>query len=319
MRAVLLTSDHQVQPAEIAAPGEPGRRHVIVRMTGCAINPGDKFFIPYGSPGVWGASGAGIVTAVGADVGRDLLGRAVAVYRSLRVEPGVVGTMCEQAEVHHLSCLPLPDGSDPMRYSGSLVNAITAYSFWRRALTDGCPGVLVTAPNSASGRAMLGLAQARDVPFAVIARDADAAGRLDHVSADRIVVAGDADFAERLTAAVRRFELRSVFDGVGGSLIDRLLPQLAPGTIISQYGALAGERTMTLSTDVMRMRAIALRGFANVQTETVLDDGRLRSALDDLSGLIARPEFMTPPGPTFATNDIAQALETANAIVVPIM
>ncbi|MBE7211500.1 MAG: Zn-dependent oxidoreductase, partial [Gluconacetobacter diazotrophicus] len=79
MAAVVLTEARSVEAAEIPVPTGLAPEHVAVRMAACALNPGDRFFIPFGAPGVWGASGAGTVTAVGAAVPRDLLGRTVAV------------------------------------------------------------------------------------------------------------------------------------------------------------------------------------------------------------------------------------------------
>lgn len=72
--------------------------------------------------------------------------------------------------VPYETCLLLPDHVDEKDYSGSLVNVVTAYSFLEQAAGDGHRGVLVTAGNSATGRALAVLAHRRTMPIIVIVR-----------------------------------------------------------------------------------------------------------------------------------------------------
>ncbi|MBE7209993.1 MAG: hypothetical protein INR65_03150, partial [Gluconacetobacter diazotrophicus] len=89
------------------------------------------------------------------------------------------------------------------------------------------------------------------------------------------------------------------------------------GSTITHFGNLSREPTLTLSTDVLRLRAITVRGFANNRTDTATDPARLSAALSDLAGMMGAPEFHTTPAPAFAFTDIARALAAERAILLP--
>ncbi|MBE7212932.1 MAG: hypothetical protein INR65_18110 [Gluconacetobacter diazotrophicus] len=66
MRAVVLIASRTVEPAELPVPVGRTPEQPSVHMAAGAIDPGDCYSIPFGAPGVRGATGAGTVTAVGA-------------------------------------------------------------------------------------------------------------------------------------------------------------------------------------------------------------------------------------------------------------
>jgi NADPH2:quinone reductase len=165
MKAVCVTPERELEVRDAPAPGAPPEGHVLIKMEACAINHGDHTFLkmrslmnmPATLHDIWGASGAGRVVAVGPGAPQNYMGKKVAIYRSISMihSRQTVGLWSEQAQVHYLSCLILPDHVDCRDYSGSLVNIITAYAFLRQIVDEGHRGIIATAGNSATGRMLV--------------------------------------------------------------------------------------------------------------------------------------------------------------------
>jgi NADPH:quinone reductase-like Zn-dependent oxidoreductase len=151
MKAVCVTPERELEVRDAPAPGAPPEGHVLIKMEACAINHGDHTFLkmrslmnmPATLHDIWGASGAGRVVAVGPGAPQNYMGKKVAIYRSISMihSRQTVGLWSEQAQVHYLSCLILPDHVDCRDYSGSLVNIITAYAFLRQIVDEGHRGI----------------------------------------------------------------------------------------------------------------------------------------------------------------------------------
>ena len=128
MRALCVTPERTLSVRDVPEPGDPPPEHLVLRVEACAINPGDKFFlsapplplraVPRGKHDVWGASGAGVVVAVGAGVPSDWLGRRVAVYRSLWPSEHTVGTWSTLAQMPMRCCALIPEGLDARDHCG---------------------------------------------------------------------------------------------------------------------------------------------------------------------------------------------------------
>jgi NADPH:quinone reductase len=306
MKAVCITLDHTLEAREVPSPGAPARENVVVRMEASAINPGDVFFLrhplPLGAPAsrydVWGASGAGTVLAAGAQVSSALVGRRVAVYRSLVPSDDVTGCWSELAEVPALSCLLLPEGAKALDYCGSLVNLITPYAFWQEAKTAH-RGVLVTAGNSATGVAMLGFARVYDVPIVMLARGPSRREELLDLGAKDVVVESDPAFDDSLRAALERVGPVAVFDGIGGALASRVGASLPRDSTFFCYGALDTAHPLAIPSRLLMTKNLTLRAFANFRTPTVMDPRALSAALTEISRLLGGPHFKTKVGKTF--------------------
>ncbi len=170
VKAVCVTPNRDLELRDVPAPGAPPEGHVVVDMVASAINHGDHTFLkmrsllglPSSRHDIWGASGAGRVVAVGPGVPQAYAGKQVAIYRSLSaiISSETVGLWSEQALVHHLSCMILPDRVDAKDYSGSLVNIITAYAFVRQIVEEGIapssPRPAIPPPGARSSKSCAG-------------------------------------------------------------------------------------------------------------------------------------------------------------------
>jgi len=231
MKALCVDEHRNLQLKDVPSPSAPQSRHLTVRITGAAINHGDKTFLKMpdaagGARGtrlqnVWGASGAGIVTEIGADVPVNYLGRKIAIYKGLQTDQPVLGMWCEIAQVPYLSCLPLPDQVDELDYSGSLVNVVTAYAFLEQAVAEGHHGIVVTAGNSATGHALSVLASRRGIPTLVVVRNANSKSEMGRNGVSQVLASDDPDFLRAFEQSANELKTTAVFDGVGGTLISQ--------------------------------------------------------------------------------------------------
>jgi len=318
MRAVCITPERGVKLKKVLVPRKAKPGHLVIKMSACAINSGDKVWIAGGFPpgfapeslhGICGVSGAGKVIEIGSRVPEEYKGKNVAVYRSLKASDDMVGTWCEYAHMHYLHCVILPEDVNLEEYSGSLVNTITPFAFLKQIAEEGHEGVICTAGTSATGRAMLGICLANDVPVISIVRNKGSREHLKELNARNVLVQGDSDFDTQLGKLSNQLKTTAVFDGVGGELLGRVAKVLPRGSSIYAYGFLGGDEQLCIHTSTVLMNNLTITGFGNFTSKTVQDPRKLEEALKDLSGLINMPHFKTKVGKVFRLEEINAALQ----------
>lgn len=331
MKAICVTEDRRLEVRDIPAPTQPPEGHVLIDVEACAINHGDKTFLtsPTAAAGlstsnhdVWGASASGKVRAVGRDVPEKFAGSNVAIYRSLTASPQIVGLWSERAMVPYTSCLMLPDNVPVRAYCGSLVNVITAYAFLEEVAAEGHKGVIVTAGNSATGLAIAGLVQRRDVPAIFLVRSEVSRTELLRSGVRNVLATNSECFGSDFEKLAMQLDATAIFDGVGGELITRLAPHLPANSVVSFYGFLAGSARISLPSSLFMAKNLVFRRFSNFNSQTVKDKAKLSRAFEYLEGIIEDPLFRTKLGNTFTFDqiDAAMAYEPpsgAKAILVP--
>ena len=115
-------------------------------------------------------------------------------------------------------------GVDARDYAGSLVNIVMAYAFLETAAADGHRGVVATAGNSATGRALAALARRKGTAALMLVRSLAAKAELEvHGIEDVLVVDDRTDMAAVGERAVK-LAATAIFDGIGGGGLSRLLP-----------------------------------------------------------------------------------------------
>lgn len=319
MQAICRTQNFTAQLREVPTP-EAVAGHLLVQVHACAINPGDVVWLSGGFPpgsvpeslhDIAGVSGAGQVIALGEGVPASYAGKNVAFYRSLVFSDHLVGAWAEYACLPWLDCVILPDGANPQDYSGSLVNVITPYAFWQQSLTEGAQGILCTAGTAATGRAMIGICQAKGMPCIALARKAGDVAALEALGATRALSLDQPDFAPRLASIAAGIGRLAVFDGVGGETLSRVAPALSYGSSIYSYGFLGNDKPFCIQTSDILGKGLRIAGFANFLSATVQNQDLLAQALDDLAGLMTLPHFKTPGGRCFRFDEIEDALACA--------
>jgi NADPH:quinone reductase-like Zn-dependent oxidoreductase len=314
MRAVCRTSSFGVEQRDVPVPGVTPE-HVLIEVSACGINAGDRAWIagafpqiPVSQHDVCGATASGVVIDIGAGVPREYLGSKVAVYRSLKASRDCVGTWCELARLHYLTCALLPDDIDEIDYAASLVSNVTAFVFLDQIIQAGHKAVVCTAGNSATGLSLLGVCHARSFPIISLVRSEAGKAALSRLGAQNILVTADADFEAQLAALTAKLTATVVFDGVGGTLLGRVAKALPQDSTAYCYGFLAGVEPVAFPSSLLLMKALTLTSFS-VLRPLVRDAETLKRILSGLQRVIGMPHFKTPPGKTFDLEQAAEALQ----------
>jgi NADPH:quinone reductase len=222
--------------------------HILINVSACGINHGDlawiNGFIPRGAApeslnDVAGVSGAGEVEEIGKNVPSDFRGRKVAFYRALNPSKSKVGAWSEYALMHYLDCVLLLDDAETLEYSGSLVNIVMPYAFIEHTQLNCKKAVIVTAGTSATGQALLDIAQEKNIHVISIVRNKSGKRKLEELNAEYIIVQSDSNFEGQLETLSQELNATTVFDGVGGALITKIAPLLPLSSTIYAYGFLA--------------------------------------------------------------------------------
>ncbi len=300
--------------------------HILIKVSACGINHGDlawiNGFIPRGlAPesinDVAGVSGAGKVVEIGDNVPQDFQGNKVAFYRSLNPSDSKVGAWSEYALMHYLDCILLSKEIEAIEYCGSLVNIITPYAFMEHTKLNPENAVIATAGTSATGLALLGIAQVKNIPIISIVRNQTGKQKLEEFNAKHVLVQSDDGFDEQLQALSQKLNARSVFDGVGGALITKMAPLLPFGSTIYAYGFLAEYDTHVLpenklvhiNTSLLLGKNLTLTSFGGFTSETVRNSEKLRRAMDDIKNFVQLTHFKTKIGKQFTLQEYKEAVD----------
>ena len=266
-------------------------------MEASAITHGDKFFLTRPMPtvptagghDVYGANGAGTIVAAGDGVPVGILGKRVAIYKSLARSVDTVGLWCERAQVPYTSCFVLPDRVRARDLCGSLANVLTVHAFLDEMAAEGRKGIVVTAGNSATGLVTAALVRRRNVPAIFLVRSAAAREALLRHGVEHVVAT-------------------TVFDGVGGELLSRILPHLPVNAAIRVYGFLGGLAPITLPTMLLMRKNLTFRRFTVLESATISDPARLAAAVKEIGTFIDDELFRTQIGEEFPLGAIDRAM-----------
>ncbi len=240
----LVTADGQLELSitKIATPA-PAAHEVVVRMEAAPINPSDLGLLlaaadvskatssgPVDNPVVRapispnvmaamasrvgesmsvGNEGAGVVVAAGAaDDAQALLGRTVAIIGG--------ATYAEYRAVPAMSCLLLPDGTDPVDGASCFVNPLTALSMVEVMRMEGRTGLVHTAAASNLGQMLVRICRDDGVPLVNIVRRPEQATILAGLGALHVCDSSSDSFVGDLTAALVATSATVAFDAIGG-------------------------------------------------------------------------------------------------------
>ncbi len=332
MKAVTVTASRELEVRDVPTPAEAPKGHLLLEIDSAAINHGDKTFLKMpatttglntSKDGIWGASAAGRVLAVGPGTPAEYLGKQVAVYRSLTSSAETVGLWSERAVVPFTSCVVLPEEVSAVEYSGSLVNVITAHAFLEEMASEGHTGVVVTVGGSATGLAVAALARRKNFPVLFLVRSERGAETLRALELEHVLVTSDADFDARFEQLAAELKTTAVFDGVGGNLITRIAPRFPRNSTVWFYGFLAGATPVAVPSALFMKKNLTMKPFSNFNSATVRDTTKLQHALAYLQGHIADSLFRTKVGRTFQFDQIQEAMAYeaepgAKAVLLPL-
>jgi NADPH2:quinone reductase len=240
----LVTADGELQLsiATVDTP-QPAEHEVLVRIDAAPINPSDLGLLlaaadvsratsagPADSPVLTapiaqqvmpglaarvgesmpvGNEGCGVVVAAGsAPDAQALLGRTVAIIGG--------ATFGEYRSVPAVSCLVLPDGTEPADGASCFVNPLTALSMVETMRMEGHTALVHTAAASNLGQMLVKICLADGVPLVNIVRRSEQVELLRSLGAEHVCDSSAATFTADLTAALVATGATLAFDATGG-------------------------------------------------------------------------------------------------------
>jgi NADPH:quinone reductase len=223
---------------EMPSP-EPGPGQLLVDVAAAGVNFIDVYYrtgvYPLETPFIVGSEGAGLVTAIGADVTGYQEGDHVA----WAMVPGA--GYAERVIVPATRAVPVPAGIDDETAAAVLLQGLTAHYLTRSTYpvrsgetalvhaAAGGVGLLLTQVLSAQGVRVIATTSTQEK--AALAREAGAA---DVIRYDREDVASE---VSRLTDG---HKVDVVYDGVGRATFDGSIDSLRPRGMFVLYGAASG-------------------------------------------------------------------------------
>ena len=240
----LVTADGELQLsiATVDTP-QPAEHEVLVRIDAAPINPSDLGLLLAAAdvsrataagtadspvvtapiaqqvmPGLAarvgesmpvGNEGCGVVVAAGsAPDAQALLGRTVAIIGG--------ATYGEYRSVPAVSCLVLPDGTDPADGASCFVNPLTALSMVETMRMEGHTALVHTAAASNLGQMLVKICLADGVPLVNIVRRPEQVELLRSLGAEHVCDSSAPTITADLTAALVAAGATLAFDATGG-------------------------------------------------------------------------------------------------------
>ncbi|MBW2369354.1 MAG: hypothetical protein JRH15_15905 [Deltaproteobacteria bacterium] len=197
------------------------------------------------------------------------------------------------------------------------MNIVNAYAFVEHANINPEKAVIATAGDSLTGRALLGVAHEKKFPVISIVRNESEKRKLEELDAENILVQDDNNFEAQLESLSQELNATTVYDGVGGPLLTRIIPLLPSGTTVFSYGFLAyysGQGGVNFDTTTLFVKKLTLTSYGVVINETVRNKEKLKIALDDIKNIVNLPHFKIKIGQLFTPEEYKEALEYATNI-----
>lgn len=299
-------------PAEVLAIhrlelGPPGPGQVLVRMRRAPVNPADINVIEgtYGRlpvlPATVGNEGLGEVVAFGSGVS------GLAVGDLVRPLDGI-GTWATVLVADAARCLRLPAGLPDDQAAMLTINPATAWCVLHE-FVQLAPGdaVLLNAPTSAVGTAVLAIAQRIGCRVGCLVRRAEDGGALRSAGAAAVAVEGR-EAARELKAALG--PARLALNMVGGDSATTLAKALGPMGWLVTVGAM-GRQPLALPNGPVIFNELRCAGFWVSRWYERADPARIARMLDDCAGLVRCGGLRIPVAATYPLERAVEAVARA--------
>jgi NADPH:quinone reductase len=292
-----------LQPRERADP-VPAPGQVVVDVAAIpllwldtALRSGTgRDWFPLEPPYVPGNGVAGTVSATGAGVGAEWIGRDVVT------DTRETGSYAERVAVPADGLVAIPDGLTHLTAAALLTDGRTALGILDGLSIDAGTPLLITGAAGGMGLLLIQLGTARGARVVGAARGEP---KLAAVRAQGAVAAIDysqPDWPDRVPEALDGDRPAVVLDGVGGEIGRTAFAITAENGVFSAHGAASGNFT-PLDEAAARERGVTVRGIADVQFSPEEGKRLLREAL----ALAAAGQLTPVIGRTYPLEDAAEA------------
>lgn len=216
----------------------PGPDQVLVTVAAAGLNFIDTYqrtgLYPVPMPFTPGLEGAGVISAVGAEVNDFAVGDAVAWSAAL-------GTYAEQVVVPAAIAVPVPDGVDLEIAAAVMLQGMTAHYLvtdtFPLAKGDRC---LVHAGAGGVGLLLIQMAKMIGAEVFTTVGTPEKAELAKGAGADHVILYRDVDFTDAVEAIAGVRQLDVVFDGVGKTVFRQSLSLLRARGMMATFGNASG-------------------------------------------------------------------------------
>ena len=252
---------------------EPGKGEVRLNVKAIGLNRAEVMFRSGQYlesavlPSKLGYEAAGVVAAVGPDVGK----KASTVPAFLMTQYGVYG---EVAIVPASALAAYPEKLTPEEGTSIWMQYLTAYgALIAHAQITKRDFVIITAASSSVGIAAIEMVKAEGAISIATTRTSKKKATLVEVGATHVIATQEEDFVARVKEITGDKGARVIFDPIAGKGVELLAQAAAVGGTIFEYGALApGPTPFPLFTALSK--GLSVRGYT---LREVLSDPKLRA------------------------------------------
>jgi len=259
------TGDADVLRIEESPLTEPGEGEIRLKVEAIGLNRAEVMF-RQGQyleepelPSRLGYEAAGTVDAVGPGVSDISIGDRVSTVPAFSI--GKYGVYGESAIVPAYAAARYPDNLSPIEGTAIWMQYLTAFGalveFGQVKKDD---PVLITAASSSVGLAAIQITKAAGALAIATTRGAGKKQFLLDAGADHVIVTDEEDVAKRVMAITAGNGANTIFDPIGGPLLETLADAAAPGAIIFEYGALSPAPT-PFPLFASLARGLTVRGY----------------------------------------------------------
>lgn len=217
---------------------EPKPNEAVVQIKAAGVNFVDVYYregrYPAQPPFVPGQEGAGIVTAIGAEVTNVKIGERVAYT-------GVLGAYAEYAAVPVDRLVKIPDQLDFHQAAAAMLQGMTAhYLSHSTYLIKNGDTVLIHAAAGGVGALLVQMAKNLGARVIGTAGSEEKARIAREAGADEVIIYTEQDFETETRRSTEGKGVHVVYDGVGKTTFDKDLNVLRPRGYLVLFGASSG-------------------------------------------------------------------------------
>ena len=280
---------------------QPGEGEARLRVRAIGLNRAETLFIrgqyveqPKLPSGI-GYEAAGVVDAVGPDVDKSLVGKAVATIPAFSMNR--YGMACEEAIAPVRALGEYPAKLSASEGAATWMQYLTAYgALIGIAHVRKGDFVVIPAASSSVGIAAIEMAKAEGATSIATTRKSNKKAELMSLGADHVIATEEEDIVARVNEITAGKGARVIFDPVAGPFVEKLAQAAAPGGIIFQYGVLSMQPTpFPLFTALTK--GLTIRGY--MLTEITLDPEKLPVAKKYVYDRLADGRFRPKIAKTF--------------------
>jgi NADPH2:quinone reductase len=250
MKSAFLKKLNDLVEIEQLPIPSPKENEILVKLLGSTINPSDELFLKghYFSmqlPSSLGFEGFGIVSAVGSESNKSLIGKKVSFWSV------AARSWAEYTTVPLQDVMVMPDDTEKETGTFAYLNPITCYGLLALAKEGNHKGVIITAAASQCGRILTRLCkQAGIKTLCTIRKDEHKSICLDN-GADVVLNTTDNDFEDKLKYSSAELSATLCADCIGGSFAAKVLELMPFKSKLYLYGFLSGEPIIPVSATAL--------------------------------------------------------------------